>query len=292
MNAVYKNELRGYFRGMFGWIAAAAMILASGAVAAVVNLLSSSADFSYLFASLPDALVLLLPCVASRTFTRENAYRNSVWLGSLPVSRTEQITGKYFAAFTLFLLPTAVLAVFPPLLDSFGAVSYGSAYTALFGYILLGAALLAICSFTSSRFHLRLVSVAVNVLLCLALYFLPLLSAVFYALPLIAFLVCVLICIAVGAYIAVKHKKIVAAVLTAVLPSLLFTLLYFLLPAFFSRVLPIILDRISLFDRLGGFRAGHFDLPATVLYLGTAVLFVFLTVWIPASSDRKERRAK
>lgn len=287
MNAIFKRELRDYFCGLFGWIFAAVLVLAGGALSTAVNLIGSSGDISYLFASLPELLILLLPFAASRSFTRENSNRNSLWLASLPVSRTALILGKFFAALVLFLLPTAVIAVFPPLLNSFGKVSYGSAYTALLGYVLLGCSLLAVCCFVASRLCRRPVSVIVNVLLCLVLYLLPILTTLFYALPLTGFLFCVLVCIVIGAIVAIWRRRPLPAILTAVIPSLLFTAIYFLLPGFFSRVLPDIISYLSLFERLDGFRAGHFDLPATVLYLSVTVLFVFLTIQAPIKIFRK-----
>ena len=287
MNAIFKRELRDYFCGIFGWIFAAVLVLAGGALSTVVNLIGSSGDITYLFASLPELLILLLPFAASRSFTRENAKCNSVWLASLPISRTSLILGKFFAALVLFLLPTAVLALFPPLLNSFGKVAYGSAYIALLGYVLLGASLLAICCFVASHFRLRPVSIVVNAVICLVIYLLPILATLFYALPLVSFLFCVLVCIAIGAVVAIRSKRPLPAILTAVIPSLLFTAIYFLLPGFFDRVLPDIISWLSLFDRLGGFRSGHFDLPAAVLYLSITVLFVFLTIQTPAGIFRK-----
>ena len=251
-----------------------------------MHILGGSAEFSYLFASLPDALILMLPFLASRTFTKERSGRNMLWLSSLPVSRTGLVVGKYLAMLTLFLIPTAALAVFPPLLDNFGTVSYGSAYTSLFGYVLLGAALLSMCGFAASLRRNQVVSVIVNVLLCLLLYFAPVLATLFAGIPLIGFVVCALTCIGLGVWLGTRRKSLIPGALTAGIPVVLLTLLYILLPAFFGSFLPDVISHLSLFDRLGGFRAGHFDIPATVCYLSVAVLFLFLTVQLRAKGTR------
>lgn len=286
MTAIYKREFRDYFRGLFGWIFTALLILTGGAISATVNILGGSTEFSYLFASLPDVLILMLPFLASRTFTKERSGKNMLWLSSLPVSRIGLVVGKYLAMLTLFLIPTAVLAVFPPLLDSFGTVAYGSAYTALLGYTLLGAALLSVCGFTASLCRNQLISVTVNILLCLLLYFAPVLATLFAGLPLIGFLVCALICIGSGIWIGIRRKSLIWGALTAGIPVALLALLYILIPAFFGSLLPDVISYASLFDRLNGFCAGHLDIPAAVCYLSVAVLFLLLTAQLRTKNMR------
>ena len=76
----------------------------------------------------------------------ENRHGNSLWLASLPTPTLQMRLGKYLAALTLLTIPTVFLMIYPPLLENYGTLSYGSAYTALLGYWLLNAALLAACS--------------------------------------------------------------------------------------------------------------------------------------------------
>ena len=48
--------------------------------------------------------------------------------------------GKYLALVTIYAIPIAVLATYPPIMSKFGTVAFGSAYTALLGFFLLGSA--------------------------------------------------------------------------------------------------------------------------------------------------------
>ena len=61
MTAIFKREFRDYFTGMFGWIFIAVLVLAGGVLSTAVNILSGSTDFSAIFATLPEVLIVLLP---------------------------------------------------------------------------------------------------------------------------------------------------------------------------------------------------------------------------------------
>ncbi|MEI3526261.1 MAG: hypothetical protein V8Q27_09160 [Eubacteriales bacterium] len=58
--------------------------------------------------------------------------------------------GKYLAMVTIFLIPMAILCLYPLILLQFGSVSLPMAYTAILGYTLFGAACLGIGLFLSA----------------------------------------------------------------------------------------------------------------------------------------------
>lgn len=287
MTAVFKREFRDYFSGMFGWIFIAMLALAGGALSAVLNILLGSTDSATVYATLPQVLVVLFPFLTSQTFTKEHAMQNNAWLCSLPIRRINLILGKFAAMLLLFLIPVVLFAALPLLLDSFGDVSYGSAYTALAGYVLMGCALLSVCTFVSSRMYHRIAAVIVNLLLCAAIYFLPVLTDLSVQYPWVGYVACALVCAGIGAYLLIRYRRILAGILTAGIPVAVFTLLYIVFPGFYSDILPVILDYCSLISLLNGFTAGHFDVPTAVYYLSVAVLFVFLTVQLHATPVRK-----
>ena len=59
--------------------------------------------------------------------------------------------GKYFALVTVFAVPMAIICFYPLVMSKFGDISFGTAYTAVLGFFLLGCANLAIGVFISSR---------------------------------------------------------------------------------------------------------------------------------------------
>ena len=210
-----------------------------------------------------------------------------LWLASLPVSRTNLILGKYFAALTVYAIPVLFSAIYPPLLANYGTLSYGSAYTALGGFFVLGASWLAVCLFIRSRVRRYRTAVLLNLLFGIVLYFLPLLATVFSYLPLVGFAICVMITLTVGAMIGLRHRSWLFGILLSVIPTALFTAAYFLLPSVYTVWIPQGINALSLFARFDGFCSGHLDLPATVLYLGLLVLSVFFAVQHPSASMKK-----
>ena len=287
MSAIFKREFRDYFSSLFGWIFIAALALAGGVISVALNIFSGSADFGVMFSVLPEVLLFLLPFLACQTFTREHTMHNRLWLASLPVRQGRLVLGKYAAMLALFLLPTALLAVFPPLLANFGAVSYGSAYAALAGYVLMGCALTAICGFAAACLHSRVVSVIVNLVLCAAIYLAPVAANLCARWPWFGLILGALACVGAGLWPVLRHRRVVAGILTAGIPLAVLVALYFLLPALYGSFLPELLNACSLVGLLGGFTIGHFDLPTAVYYLSLAVLFVFLTVQLQIKPERK-----
>ncbi|MBE6632814.1 MAG: hypothetical protein E7620_00565 [Ruminococcaceae bacterium] len=298
MIAIYKRELRSCFHSLLGWLTVGISLLASGVLTAVLNLLAGSTDFSYILRVALSMSTLSIPVVSVAsvmTFTRENKHGNGGWLSSLPVSLWQLRLGKYLAALTLISIPTAVLALYPLILENFGTLSYGSAYTALFGYWLLTAALLAICSLVASRFRNWIVSLAVCLAIGVGLLFvLPLLSAICGTLPLIGMLIGVVACAAVCAVRMLRRRRFLPITLFVCAGvALAQVALYLLLPDFFRRFLSALLAELSLFERLNGFCAGQFDLPATVLLLSVCALCLFMLAvrWEGSAKKRASKRA-
>ena len=153
MIAIFKKEFTSYFSGLFGWTLLSLMTLAIGLLTFFMNLVNTTVDLSYAILYLSNPLILFIPFVCAHTFTTERIQRTEPWLRSLPVSPIMVLLGKYLAALSLLSIPTILLLILPPILASFGTVSYGSAYTLIFGYFLLTACLLAICALFQRLFR-------------------------------------------------------------------------------------------------------------------------------------------
>ena len=63
---------------------------------------------------------------------------------------TRVVMGKYLALLVVFAVPMLIVCIYPIVLSAFGNVYLPAAYSAIFGFYLLGASLLAIGMFISS----------------------------------------------------------------------------------------------------------------------------------------------
>ena len=131
MQAIYRKELMLYFGGMLGWTVAAILLLFSGLFTAALHLMSGYSDFSLTLLAMQWVLIVTVPFLTMRSIAQERHARTDRLLYSLPLSTWEIVLGKFFAMLTVFLLPTAVTALYPLILSGMGEVSLPSAYAAL-----------------------------------------------------------------------------------------------------------------------------------------------------------------
>ena len=244
-----------------------------------------------MFPILCDALILLCPLLAAHSVTYDRAKRNTAWLRSLPLSRGAIFCGKYFAALSLFGIAAVYFALFPLLIGIWGKVAYGSAYVALLGWFLIAAAALAVSFLVASRVERRWLAVLLGAVVCAVLYVLPLLAALIAAFPWVGILFFALL--AAGAVLPSVLRGVRAgripvrgiAVFAAV--CAVAVLLFFVAKRFYTAVLPAVLDYLSVFSRLDGFRDGHFDLTGVIFLLSVCVVCLALTAVL--TDPRREK---
>lgn len=297
MSTVFKREFRGLFSCGTGWFCLISLAFSVGVLTTVNNLLSLSADVSRIFPILCDLLVLICPLLASHAIAFERVNANCRWLQSLPLSRMAIVGGKYLSNMALFGICALYFALFPLLIGMWGTVSYGTAYTALFGWLLIAAAVLAVSFLVASRTRTRRAAVLLGVSVCLVLYCLPLLASLiaYRQWSGVLFLSLVAVGISVPSVLRdVRASRVPLRGICTVLSTCAISLvLFFFVEPFYTRILPNCLDAVALFGRLDGFRNGHIDLPGVFLLVSVSAICLFLTVVLPTprshgdSADRK-----
>jgi len=150
MTVIYGKDLRSYLRSPFGCGMMALLLSGFGVFTAIFNLMSGSPNLGYPISYMQTLLAIVIPLITARSLAWERQKGTDALLFSLPVTVTGIVVAKYLAALTLFLIPTAICALYPLILTGFGKISLTGAYTALLGHTLLGAALTALCLFISS----------------------------------------------------------------------------------------------------------------------------------------------
>ncbi len=172
MTAIYRREIKRFFKAPFAAAVCAVLLLCEGLAVMLLNLISGYTSLSPVLTAMQWVLLAALPVIASRSMAEERQKQTDVLLFSLPIRSFDIVLGKYFAVLTLFAAPTALLAFIPLFFSSFGAFSMPNAYIALLGYLLMGATLLAVTLFVSSLTRTRIVAISVNFGVLLALYLL------------------------------------------------------------------------------------------------------------------------
>lgn len=284
MIAIFKKEFTSYFSGLFGWTLLSLMTFAIGLLTFFMNLVNTTVDLSYAILYLSNTLILFIPFVCAHTFTTERIQRTEPWLRSLPISPMAVLLGKYLAALSLLSIPTILLLILPPILASFGTVSYGSAYTLIFGYFLLTACLLAICALFSTLVSSKLVSILGGIGILLGILALSVVSSLLSVFPAVSLVLLVILFIAIGVLTVILRKKVLLGISVAILPTVLLAILFIAFRRFYQISLPTVFDFFNCFERLNDFSSGRLDLPSVLFYLGISAACLFLIPTLSAKN--------
>ena len=278
MTAVLRHELSSYFTNVTGYVFGAFLLLFAGIYTMVINLQSASPYFEYVLMNMDFIFLIIVPILTMRVIAEERRQKTDQLLYSLPLTMTQVALGKYLAMLVIFLIPVAVIGVYPLVLTAFGAVYLPAAYGALTGFFFLGASLIAIGMFISSLTESQAVAAGLCFVVMLLNYFISSLASYVPSTAFASFL-CVAVCILVLGLIfrLLTRSGFAALVLTIVLEGGLVAA-YTFRSADFQGLLPNLMEQLSLFDRFYEFVNGTFDLTAIVYYLTVIAVFVFLTV--------------
>ena len=277
MVAIFKKELRVAFSGLFGYFVVAILLLFMGIFTVLFNILSGYPEFSLTLGGMHLVLAVLIPFLTMRSIAEERHSRTDRLLYSLPIPMRDVVIGKFFAMLALFCIPTAISALYPILLSFLGEVSLISAYISLFGYVLLGATLIAVCMFVSSLVENQILAAVLSLTVTLLIYFMDSVAVLLPTSATASFIVCLLAALCVGALLWVVSKSLPLGVATAAVFVAIATLLFVIKSSLYESLLPNFFGKLALFAQFAGFMEGYFDLTALVLYLSIIFASLFLT---------------
>jgi len=276
--AVYRKELKSYFCNMTGVIFIAWMLAWVGFYVRYYHLQNYLTNFEYVCVSSSFYAFLIIPILTMRSFAEEKNAKTDQLLYSLPMSTTGIVAGKYLATVTILAMPTAVIAAYPLLLKTYGPIAMVPAYGTLFSMFLLGCALIAICIFISSLTESQIIAAVMSFGVLIALYMMKDWAASMSASADQSLIALIVGCVAVGiiAYLLTKNIWISAA-LTMILGGA--TMLFYALDETkFVGLVPELMSKLAVFNRMINFAHGLIDLTAIVYYISICGLFFFFTV--------------
>lgn len=150
MFAVFKKEVAVYFLTPFGYVFMGLFLLLSGIVFSVYNLLNARADIFGMFGALNFVSIVIFPVLTMKLLAEEKKMATDQLLFTSPVTLTSIILGKYFAALFVFIVTLSATGIYAAFMMIFGKAKLGTIIGAYLGFVLLGAAYIAICLFASS----------------------------------------------------------------------------------------------------------------------------------------------
>lgn len=150
MLAIYKREVKAYFRSFIGLLFIAVTLFFVSLYFTVNNLLYGYPYFSYAIGGVIFVFLISVPILSMRIMAEERRSKTDQLILTAPVSVGGIILGKFLALLTIFAIPTAVICVYPLIMRLFGSVPMGEAYLSILAFFLYGMAAIAVGVLISS----------------------------------------------------------------------------------------------------------------------------------------------
>jgi ABC-2 type transport system permease protein len=170
--AVFKRELKSYFTTPLAYVFLVIFLFFSGYLTFKEGFYEMrQADMSAFFKNLPLLFVFMVPSTAMRLWAEERKVGSIELLFTLPVTITQAVLGKFFAAW-LFLI-IALALTFPMVITVcyLGEPDIGLIITGYIGSILMAGGFLAIGCFFSALSKNQVISFVLSVVACAVLVF-------------------------------------------------------------------------------------------------------------------------
>lgn len=278
MIAVFKHELRMYFRSLTAYVFGAFLLVFVGLGAMLYNIQAAVSNFEFVLSFSSLGFVVIVPILTMRVIAEEKKQKTDQLLYSLPITTTQVILGKYLALLVMYLIPMVVICVYPLIFAQFGDVYLLTAYGSLFAFYLMGAALIAIGVFISSLTDNQGFAAGIGIAVILLNYYSVSLSEYVSSTAFGSVVALLVLALILGSVIHHLTGNENFAFGVCILCMAVIFVSYMLNSSMFEGLLPSIMEKLSLFDRFSSFVNGVFDMTSVVYYLTVIVFFLFLSV--------------
>lgn len=171
MKAIYKREMLSYFTTMTGYVFIGVFMFLSSLFFTMEMFKNRVGSVAGIMPICMVILMLLMPIVTMRLMAEERANKTDQLLFTAPVKVYEIVLGKFFAAFTVFMIATATTLSYVAVAAIWGDIAIGETFSSYLGYILFGALLIAIGLYISSCTESQVVAAVLTYGVTLLLFF-------------------------------------------------------------------------------------------------------------------------
>mgnify|MGYP000404538087 CR=1 FL=1 len=245
MTAVLKHELRSYFHSLTAYVFGAFLLAFIGIGAMRYNLQAAVSNFEYVLSFASLVFVVIVPVLTMRVLAEERRQKTDQLLYSLPITTVQIIAGKYLALLVLYLIPLAIIAVYPLIFAQFGDVYLLTSYGSILAFFLLGAALIAVGVFLSSLTDNQGLAAGLGIAVILLNYYSVSLSEYVSSTPVGALAALLVLILAAGAVVRylTRNSNLAYGVCLVLLAAV--AALYFVDSTAFEGLLPTVMSAAS-----------------------------------------------
>lgn len=278
MIAVLKHELRLYFHSLTAYVFGAFLLAFVGIGAMLYNIQAAVSNFEFVLSFGSLVFVVIVPILTMRVIAEERKQKTDQLLYALPITTTQVILGKYLALLTVYLIPLALICLYPLLFAQFGEVYLPTSYGSILAFFVLGAALIALGVFISSLTDNQGFAAGIGIAAILLNYYSVSLSEYISATAFGSLAALCVLVVLLAMLVKYLTKNETLAYFGAGGLLVLIMGFYMYDSTQFEGLLPQVMANLSLFERFYVFVNGVFDMTAIVYYLTVIVFFLFLAV--------------
>jgi ABC-2 type transport system permease protein len=169
---IARREMGTYFNSPIAYIFIPVFLLLSSWLFFSSLFLYNQADMRELFAGMWTSFLVAVfaPAISMRLLAEERASGTLELLITMPVSDWQVVIGKFLGALGLFCTAVALMLVYGITIAWLGPLDKGPAFGGYLGLVLLGATFIAIGLAASAWTRSQIIAFIVSVLICLALW--------------------------------------------------------------------------------------------------------------------------
>ncbi len=278
MIAIMTRELRTYFQTPIGYIFMGLFLLVSGFFFTFGNLISGSSYFTSFLQSILFLYLFAVPLLTMRLISEERRQRTDQLLLTSPITVTDIVLGKFFAAFIVYLLTLLVTALYAVVVAIFGDLAVWQTVGGYIGFALLGASFISVGVLVSAVSENQVSSAFFTFFALLLIWFLNLVKSVAPTDAVSSTVFAAAIAIGLAGFFYANTRSWVTAGAVTLLGAATIVVLHLVQPDVFNGLIVEVLDWFSLLERFDAFTLGVIELEEVVFYLSFTSIFLFVTV--------------
>ena len=278
MTAIYKRELKSYLTSMVGYLFIFFILVLTGIYFSAYQLSAAYPKFEYTLSAVTFVFLIGVPILTIRVLAEEIKQKTDQLLLTAPVSVGNIVIGKYLALVTVYAIPILVMCTYPLIMSKFGTVAFGSAYTAILGFFLLGCANIAIGVFMSALTESQVIAAVLTFVLLFAFYMMNGISSFFSKTSMSTCVTFGLLILAAAIILYTMIKNALISAIAAVIGEVILVVIYVVKSSVFEGGIQKVLNIFNLSGHFDNFTSNIFDIKGIVYFLSVIAVCLFLTM--------------
>ena len=172
MGTIYKREMNSFFKSPLAYVIIAVYLFFFGYWTLRNNFVSGSVYIGQTLQTITSLLPIFIPILTMKLLAEEKKNGTEVLLRTSPVSSWDIVLGKYFAAYTLFAIMTAITVIHIIIMSFFQTIPFAETVGAYLGFLLQGLVFVSVGLFASSLTENQIIAAVVGVVMLFSMTYL------------------------------------------------------------------------------------------------------------------------